>query len=64
MCLGGAVPTEGVFREVLALIREERRRRLRTFRTCSLCGEHNPPEWMHDARVCQGCASSKLGILY
>ena len=47
-----------------SLVREARRRRLRTFRTCSLCGERNPPEWMHDANVCQNCAESRLGVVY
>lgn len=34
------------------------------FRSCTICGESLPPEWMFNHEMCQSCASSQLGIVY
>lgn len=36
----------------------------RWIRTCTHCGELNNPGHMHDRRLCQGCATGVLGIVY
>lgn len=41
-----------------------RKRRRATFRSCSRCGQQNPPEWMHDHELCQSCAQEFLNIVY
>jgi hypothetical protein len=49
---------------VSAAIEKARTVRLATYRTCARCDEINPPEWMHDAQVCQSCAERDLGVVY
>lgn len=39
------------------------RRRKKYFGTCRDCGEWQPSGWMHDARICQGCAPH-YGVIY
>jgi hypothetical protein len=34
------------------------------FRVCGECGERKPLAWMHDKRICQGCAESNHGVTY
>jgi hypothetical protein len=51
-----------VMRAVGALITAARNVRLAKFRTCSMCGERNPPERMHTDSICQGCAERELGV--
>ena len=34
------------------------------FRVCNECGERKPLGWMHDGRICQGCAQTSYGIVY
>ena len=46
------------------LIAKARSRRRRKYRTCELCGKRQPPEWMHDGSVCQGCAVEHWGVVY
>ena len=36
----------------------------RFFRRCETCKILNPLGWMHDARICQGCAQRDLGVVY
>ena len=55
---------EDVMRAVKALITVARNTRLAKFRTCSMCGERNPPEWMHGEAVCEGCAEGQLGVVH
>jgi len=38
--------------------------RRRFFKVCSMCHERNPVGWMHDAKVCQGCAERHLGVVH
>ena len=34
------------------------------FRICTGCNERNPNGWMHDDKICQGCAQENHGIIY
>ena len=34
------------------------------FQVCNECGERKPFGWMHDGRICQGCAQTSHGIVY
>ncbi len=48
-------------------VESERRdllQRGRFFRTCAMCGERQPLGWMCDDKVCQSCASAKLGVVF
>lgn len=38
--------------------------RRRYFRICARCSERNPVGWMHDSRLCQGCAERTLGVVH
>ncbi|KKL07574.1 hypothetical protein LCGC14_2584670 [marine sediment metagenome] len=49
---------------VARAVAKAREARLATYRTCSRCGQTNPPEWMHNADTCQSCAVRHLGVVY
>ena len=34
------------------------------FQVCNECSERKPLGWMHDGRICQGCAQTSHGIVY
>ena len=34
------------------------------FQVCNECGERKPHGWMHDGRICQGCAVANHGIVH
>jgi len=34
------------------------------FRVCRECKERNPIGWMHDKRICQGCAERNHGVVH
>ena len=34
------------------------------FQVCNECGERKPLGWMHDGRICQGCAVANHGIVH
>jgi hypothetical protein len=36
----------------------------RYFRACLECGECKPIGWMHNERICQGCAVANHGIVH
>jgi hypothetical protein len=36
----------------------------RHFRVCQECGDRKPTGWMHNDRICQGCAEANYGIVY
>jgi hypothetical protein len=38
--------------------------RLASFTPCAECQSVNPPEWMHDRRICQGCAERNHGVVH
>jgi len=48
-------------RNLIDSAREIRRSR---YGKCELCGETNPPEWMHDGKTCQSCAERHLGVVH
>ena len=47
-----------------ALIAAAREVRRSEFRKCRMCGDMNPPEWMHSKDICQGCAERHLGVVH
>jgi hypothetical protein len=47
-----------------ALIKGAREARLASFQTCQYCGRRTPPEWLHDAGVCQSCSDRHSGSLH
>lgn len=49
---------------VARAIARARADRIRRYQWCTWCREVNPPEWMHDAETCQGCAERELGVVY
>lgn len=34
------------------------------FQVCDECGERKPLGWMHDGRICQGCAVANHGVVH
>ena len=36
----------------------------RYFRVCRECEQRNPVGWMHDDRICQGCAEANHGVVH
>jgi len=54
----GATETE--VEEALTLLLENSE----YFRECAECRERNPVGWMHDERICQGCAQRNHGVVY
>ena len=47
--------------DMIAIAKEIRKAR---YRKCERCGETKPPEWMHNATICQSCAEKHLGVVY
>jgi hypothetical protein len=48
---------------VQSLIDAARERRAGRFRTCRVCGERRPPEWMAQ-EVCEDCAEGRLDVVH
>jgi len=46
------------------LIKGARLMRRSSFRTCALCNQTNPPEWMSDDTTCQSCTERELGAVH
>ncbi len=57
------LPENALLAAVSALIKGAREARRATFRTCRYCGKRTPPEWLHDADVCQACADQHSGAI-
>jgi rRNA maturation endonuclease Nob1 len=34
------------------------------FQRCQECDKLKPVGWMHDSKICQGCAQKKHGVVY
>ena len=51
--------TEKVDEMIKAILMNEK-----YFKTCEECGEINPDGWMHDDKICQGCAEKNHGVVY
>jgi len=58
------LPENALLAALSALIRGPRDARLASFETCQYCGKRTPPEWMHDAGVCQSCSDRHSGSLH
>jgi hypothetical protein len=58
------VPASSISITLRTLVRAVCDARKATFRQCEHCGKNNPPEWMHDNKTCQACASQHLSVVY
>lgn len=46
------------------LIELMKTRRAARFRRCDECGRSTPPEWLHSAALCDGCAERNHGVVH
>jgi hypothetical protein len=58
------LPENALLAALSALIKGAREARLASFRACQYCGKRTPPEWLHDADVCQACADRHSGAIH
>ena len=58
------LPENALLAALSALIKGARDARLASFETCQYCARRTPPEWMHDAGVCQSCSERHSGLLH
>ena len=59
----GGVDDSRAMSIVKSLIDAARERRAGRFRTCRVCGERQPPEWMaHE--ICEDCAEGRLDVVH
>jgi hypothetical protein len=58
------LPENALLAAISALIKGAREARLASFRTCQYCGKRTPPEWLHDAGVCQACSDRHNGAIH
>ena len=58
------LPENALLAALSALIKGAREARQASFQTCQYCGRRTPPEWLHDAGVCQSCADRHSGSLH
>jgi hypothetical protein len=58
------LPENSLLAALSALIKGAREMRQASFQTCQYCGRRTPPEWLHDASVCQSCADRHSGSLH
>jgi hypothetical protein len=58
------LPENSLLAALSALIKGARDMRLASFQTCQYCGRRTPPEWLHDAGVCQSCTDRHSGSLH
>jgi hypothetical protein len=58
------LPENSLLAALSALIKGARDTRLASFQTCQYCGRRTPPEWLHDAGVCQSCTDRHSGSLH
>ena len=52
-------PPEEVAAVVQGLVKNRR-----YFQVCTACSVRVPKGWMHDGKLCQGCAQRVLGVVY
>ena len=52
-------PPEEVAAVVEGLVHDRR-----YFQVCTECSVRKPAGWMHDEKLCQGCAQRVLGVVY
>ena len=53
-----------VMNAVTTLIKGAREMRLARFRTCRICSQKNPPEWLLDDDVCARCADHQSDTVH
>jgi len=58
------LPENSLLAALSALIKGAREIRQASFQTCQYCGRRTPPEWLHDAGVCQSCTDRHSGSLH
>jgi hypothetical protein len=58
------LPENSLLAALSALIKGARDVRLASFQACQYCGRRTPPEWLHDAGVCQSCTDRHSGSLH
>jgi hypothetical protein len=58
------LPENALLAALSALIKGAREMRQASFQTCQYCGRRTPPEWLHDAGVCQSCTDRHSGSLH
>jgi hypothetical protein len=58
------LPENALLAALSALIKGAREARAASYQTCGYCGRRTPPEWMHDAGVCQSCTDRHSGSLH
>jgi len=46
------------------LIKGARETRRSRYKACRFCGRTNPPEWLYNDDVCQGCAEAEVGAVH
>jgi hypothetical protein len=58
------LPENALLGALSALIKGAREARLASYQECQYCGRKTPPEWLHDAGVCQSCSDRHSGSLH
>ena len=58
------LPENALLAALSAMIKGARDARLATFQACQYCGQRTPPEWLHDAGVCQACSDRHTGAIH
>ena len=58
------LPENALLAALSALIKGAREARLASFQPCQYCGSLTPPEWLHDAGVCQACTDRHSGAIH
>lgn len=59
-----AISQDAAVRAIRTLLAAARESRLAKFRTCAICGEAVPPEWMEDDTVCGACTPPGAGTIH
>ena len=57
------LPETELMNALAQLIKGAQEMRLARYVSCRVCGETNPPEWMHDADVCLTCAERQSDVV-
>jgi hypothetical protein len=58
------MPENALWTALTALIKGARDARLSRFQVCRYCEKNIAPEWLHDAGVCQSCATEHSGRVH
>jgi hypothetical protein len=58
------LPENELLNALAALIKGARAARHSRYQPCERCDKPTPPEWMHDAGLCQSCATDGGGLVH